>query len=145
MAEPSADQALVAATGDAFKSSRLDQMLRNFAASYKLYWLKSVFDEAVEGNRHVTFEKLAARMIAAAGPEAAKSSAPRSRKKEQIADTPTARPSRPADVFMCRASCPSTPPQAIAAACASAARLACAPNGATTTSVGYRPSWNERE
>ena len=41
-------------------------MLRNFAASYKLYWLKSVFDEAVEGNRHVTFEKLAAKMIAAA-------------------------------------------------------------------------------
>jgi len=41
-------------------------MLRNFAASYKLYWLKGVFDEAVSGSTCVTFEKLAARMIAAA-------------------------------------------------------------------------------
>ena len=60
------EETLVAATGDAFKSSRLDQMLRNFTASYKLYWLKGVFDEAVEGSRHVTFEKLAARMVASA-------------------------------------------------------------------------------
>ena len=66
MVELPAQETLIAATGDAFKSSRLDQMLRNFAASYKLYWLKSVFDEAVEGNRHVTFEKLVARMVAAA-------------------------------------------------------------------------------
>lgn len=41
-------------------------MLRNFAASYKLYWLKGVFDEAVAGNRFVSFERLAARMVAAA-------------------------------------------------------------------------------
>lgn len=66
MAQQPFAETLVTATGDAFKSSRLDQMLRNFAASYKLYWLKGVFDEAVEGNTQVTFEKLAARMIAAA-------------------------------------------------------------------------------
>ncbi len=66
MAELSATQTLTAATGDAFKSSRLDQMLRNFTASYKLYWLKGVFDEAIEGNSHVTFERLAARMVASA-------------------------------------------------------------------------------
>ncbi len=41
-------------------------MLRNFAASYKLYWLKGVFDEAVEGSTHVSFERLAARMVATA-------------------------------------------------------------------------------
>ena len=66
MAELPSSEMLVTATGDAFKSSRLDRMLRNFSASYKLYWLKGVFDEAVEGNLDVTFEKLAARMIAAA-------------------------------------------------------------------------------
>ena len=66
MAQQPFAETLVMATDDAFKSSRLDQMLRNFAASYKLYWLKGVFDEAVEGNTQVTFEKLAARMIAAA-------------------------------------------------------------------------------
>lgn len=66
MAELPAAEALVGATGDAFKSSRLDQMLRNFAASYKLYWLKGVFDEVVEGNSSIPFERLAARMIASA-------------------------------------------------------------------------------
>ena len=40
MAELPRHQALSDATGDAFRSSRLDKMLSNFAASYKLYWLK---------------------------------------------------------------------------------------------------------
>ena len=66
MAELPFAETLIAATGDAFKSSRLDQMLRNFAASYKLYWLKGVFDEVVDGNDSPTFERLAARMVASA-------------------------------------------------------------------------------
>lgn len=40
-------EALTEATGDAFRSSRLDRMLANFSASYKLYWLRGVFDEAI--------------------------------------------------------------------------------------------------
>ena len=48
MAELPVEETLVTATGDAFKSSRLDQMLRNFTASYKPYWLKGIFDEAVD-------------------------------------------------------------------------------------------------
>jgi len=66
MAQLLGDQTLVNATGDAFKSSRLERMLTGFSASYKLYWFKGVFDEALEGNDHVPFERIAARMIASA-------------------------------------------------------------------------------
>jgi hypothetical protein len=66
MAELPRDQALTQATGDAFKSSRLDLMLRNFAASYKLYWLRGVFDEALEGSDVVPMRNVAARMVSLA-------------------------------------------------------------------------------
>ena len=41
-------------------------MLSNFAASYKLYWLRSVFDGAVAGAGVVPMRSLAARMVALA-------------------------------------------------------------------------------
>ena len=66
MAELPGNQALSDATGDAFRSSRLDKMLSNFAASYKLYWLRSVFDEALAGLDVVPMRHLAARMVALA-------------------------------------------------------------------------------
>ena len=66
MAELPRHQALSDATGDAFRSSRLDKMLSNFAASYKLYWLRGVFDEAVEGSAVVPMRNVAARMVAMA-------------------------------------------------------------------------------
>ena len=59
MAELLGDQALVAATGDAFKSSRLELMLSNLTASYKLYWLKGVFDEVLAGNVIVPLHQIA--------------------------------------------------------------------------------------
>ena len=60
------NQALAAATGDAFRSSRLDRMMSHFVASYKLYWLRGVFDEAVAGADIVPMRRLAARMVAMA-------------------------------------------------------------------------------
>ncbi|MBP3884466.1 MAG: hypothetical protein J6D54_05965 [Olsenella sp.] len=66
MAELPRHQALTDATGDAFRSSRLDRMLSNFAASYKLYWLRSVVDEAIAGSDVVPLRCLAARMVALA-------------------------------------------------------------------------------
>ena len=66
MAELPGNQTLSDATGDAFRSSRLDKMLSNFAASYKLYWLRSVFDEALAGSDVVPMRHLAARMVALA-------------------------------------------------------------------------------
>lgn len=66
MAELPRHQALINATGDAFRSSRLDRMLSNFSASYKLYWLRAVFDEAVENSDAVPMRRLAARMVATA-------------------------------------------------------------------------------
>ena len=53
-------------TGDAFKSSRLERMLSNFAASYKIYWLKGVFEEVCAGNGEMTFKRVVARMVASA-------------------------------------------------------------------------------
>jgi len=41
-------------------------MLSNFTASYKLYWLRGVFDEALEGNDMVPMRHVAARMVALA-------------------------------------------------------------------------------
>ncbi len=66
MAELPGNQALIDATGDAFRSSRLERMLSNFAASYKLYWLRGIFDEAVAGSDVVPMRRLAARMVALA-------------------------------------------------------------------------------
>lgn len=45
------------------KSRQLEQMLDNLTTSYKLYWLLGIFDEALEGNRVVTIEHNAARMV----------------------------------------------------------------------------------
>ena len=53
-------------TGDAFKSSRLERMLSNFAASYKMYWLKGVFEEVCAGRTEMTFAHVVARMVACA-------------------------------------------------------------------------------
>ena len=66
MAELPSNQALTDATGDAFRSSRLDRMLSDFTASYKLYWLRGVFDEAVEGSVVVPMRRIAARMVSLA-------------------------------------------------------------------------------
>lgn len=57
---------VLATTGDAFWSSRMQRMLSNLTTSYKLYWLAGVFEEAVAGREHVTFARIAARMVAAA-------------------------------------------------------------------------------
>lgn len=40
---------VLATTGDAFRSSRMQRMLSNLTTSYKLYWLAGVFEEAVAG------------------------------------------------------------------------------------------------
>lgn len=60
------DLILVDTLGDAFKSSRMERMLRNLTASYKLYWLRGVFDEAVLGEGVVPMRCVAARMVAQA-------------------------------------------------------------------------------
>lgn len=51
-------------TDDAFKASRLERMLANFTASYKLYFLKAIFDVAVSDEAYASYELLAARMVA---------------------------------------------------------------------------------
>lgn len=66
MAELPRHQALTDATGDSFRSSRLDRMLSNFAASYKLYWLRGIFDAALDGSDVVPMRQIAARMVALA-------------------------------------------------------------------------------
>ena len=53
-------------TTDAFKSAWLERMIEHNAASYKYYWLRAVFEEALLGNRQLSFERLAARMVASA-------------------------------------------------------------------------------
>lgn len=66
MAELLGAQGSLLGTGDAFKSSRLERMLSNFAASYKLYWFKGIFDEVCAGNDQMAFGRVVARMVAAA-------------------------------------------------------------------------------
>lgn len=39
-------------------------MLANFTASYKLYFLKAIFDVAVSDEAYASYELLAARMVA---------------------------------------------------------------------------------
>ena len=58
--------ALTSATGDEFRSSRLELMLSHFTASYKLYWLRGIFDEALAGSTVVPLRRVAARMVALA-------------------------------------------------------------------------------
>ncbi|MDO4539180.1 MAG: hypothetical protein Q4B54_13530 [Coriobacteriales bacterium] len=58
--------ALSQATGDAFKSSRLNLMLSQLTASYKLYWLRGIFDEATAGVTVIPMRRIAARMVALA-------------------------------------------------------------------------------
>jgi len=53
-------------TTDSFKSSMLERMLNNNAASYKYYWLRAIFDEALLYHGQLEFERLAARMVASA-------------------------------------------------------------------------------
>ena len=66
MAELPRHQALTDATGDSFRSSRLDRMLSNYTASYKLYWLRGIFDAALEGFDAIPMRQVAARMVALA-------------------------------------------------------------------------------
>ena len=47
---PDTNQSPLAVTGDAFKASRLERMPGNFTASYKIYFLKAVFDAAISGD-----------------------------------------------------------------------------------------------
>lgn len=44
----------------------LDSMLGNFAASYKLFWFKGIFTEILKENRELEYNRVVARMIAAA-------------------------------------------------------------------------------
>ena len=44
-------------TGDAFKSSRLERMVKNMTNSYKIYWLKAFVDEVLDGAEHITFKR----------------------------------------------------------------------------------------
>jgi hypothetical protein len=53
-------------TGDAFKSSRLERMVKNMTNSYKIYWLKAFVDEVLDGAEHITFKRMSARMVAEA-------------------------------------------------------------------------------
>lgn len=48
------------------ESGYLNSMLDNFAASYKLYWLKGIFTEVMNGNAQISYRRIVARMIAAA-------------------------------------------------------------------------------
>ena len=57
---------ILATTGDAFRSSRMQRMLSNLTTSYKLYWLAGIFEEVVAGRTHLAFARVAARMVAAA-------------------------------------------------------------------------------
>ena len=53
-------------TNDAFKSAWLERMLGNNTASYKFYWLRALFDESLHYHGQLSFERLAARMVASA-------------------------------------------------------------------------------
>ena len=53
-------------TTDAFKSAWLERMLGNNTASYKYYWLRALFDESLLYHGRLSFERLAARMVASA-------------------------------------------------------------------------------
>ena len=53
-------------TDDAFKASRLEQMLSNFTNSYKLYWLRGIFEEVVAGNTELPLRLVATQMVASA-------------------------------------------------------------------------------
>lgn len=62
--EPSSN--ILISTGDAYKSVKLEQMLKNLTNSYKLYWLRAIFDEVLTGACELTFEHIAACMVAQA-------------------------------------------------------------------------------
>ena len=69
MVELPGDKAtLIAVTGDAFKSSHLERMLapRSLTTSYKLYWMRGIFDEVIAGNEQIPLRRLAARMVSKA-------------------------------------------------------------------------------
>ena len=53
-------------TDTASKMSQLDEMLSNFTNSYKLFWFKSIFIEAINGNTRLPLRSVAARMISLA-------------------------------------------------------------------------------
>lgn len=57
---------LLIVTCDAFKAANLERMLSNFTNSYKLYWLKGIFEEVIAGNTEPPLYLIAARMIASA-------------------------------------------------------------------------------
>ena len=60
--------ALLGCTGDAFKSSRLERMVSAGAMtnSYKLLWLRGIFEEVCASQREIAFGRIVARMVAAA-------------------------------------------------------------------------------
>ena len=66
MAQCPAKESILKTTGDSFKSAHLERMLTNLTTSYKVYWLKGVFEEAVQGTSRVSFRKIVARMVAEA-------------------------------------------------------------------------------
>ena len=66
MAQCPAKESILKTTGDSFKSAHLERMITNLTTSYKVYWLKGVFEEAVQGTSRVSFRKIVARMVAEA-------------------------------------------------------------------------------
>lgn len=48
------------------EAAYLESMLSNFSASYKLYWFKGIFQEIISGQKHISFKRIIARMIASA-------------------------------------------------------------------------------
>ena len=57
---------LLIVTGDAFKAANLERMLSNFTNSYKLYWLKGIFEEVIAEQTELPLRLIAARMVASA-------------------------------------------------------------------------------
>lgn len=55
---------ILASTDDAFKASRLERMVERTTNSYKLYWLRAIVDEVLDGNVSIPFTRLTARMVA---------------------------------------------------------------------------------
>ena len=68
MAELLSSQSLLNITGDSFKSCYLERMVSagKMTNSYKLLWLRGVFEEVLDGHSGIPFERIVARMVAAA-------------------------------------------------------------------------------
>lgn len=68
MAELLGSQSLLSITDDSFKSGYLERMVSagKMTNSYKLLWLRGVFEEVLDGYNDIPFERIVARMVAAA-------------------------------------------------------------------------------